>query len=157
MRSRQQSLFFRRFVDTSMSRLVPLLPAAAQMGVQCSGFEKIRKRMSLHKPVPIPTLRQFVSNMLGHPPIPNTKYSMLAMHLMSTCRQKKAIPQRRKSTEFWAPTCAQMNAALCSLEIEFREVHSQTFVCSGSGCPVGDGVGADQSNSDKVGSAVAAR
>ena len=89
MRSRQQSLFFRRFVDASMSRLVPVLPAAAQAAGQSSEPEKIRKRMSLHKLFHIRCLGQFVSDMLGHPPIPNTKLSMLAMYLMSTWRQKK--------------------------------------------------------------------
>jgi hypothetical protein len=66
-----------------------VLPAVARTAGQCSWLEKIRKRMSLHKPLQIPPLGQFVSDILGHPPIPNTKQSMLAMRLMSTLRQKK--------------------------------------------------------------------
>ena len=66
-----------------------VLPAVARTAGQCSWLEKIRKRMSLHKPLQIPPLGQFVSDILGPPPIPNTKQSMLAMRLMSTLRQKK--------------------------------------------------------------------
>jgi|SRR6516164_627964 len=47
-----------------------VLPAAAQMPGQSSEPQKIRKRMSLHKPLQIPFLGQFVSDMLGHPPNP---------------------------------------------------------------------------------------
>src|SRR6516164_11584565 len=90
MRIRQESPFFGRLVDTSMSPDVLVLPAVAQTAGQSCMPEKTRKRMSLHKPLRIPFLGQFVSDMLGHPPIPEAKQSTPAIHLMSTLRQKNS-------------------------------------------------------------------
>ena len=68
-----------------------VLQAAAQTAGQSSKPEKVRKRMSLHKPLRIPFLGQFVSGMLGHPPpIPKAKQSTPGIDLMSTCRQKNS-------------------------------------------------------------------
>ena len=82
-----------------MSPEMLVFPLAARMAGQCSKPEKIRKRMSFHKPSQIRCLRQFVSDMLAHPSIPKAKESTLANHLMSTCRQKIPLPDRMKSME----------------------------------------------------------
>jgi len=126
MRSRRESPFFRRLADTSMSPEVLVLLSAADTAGQCSKPEKKRKRMSLHKPLRIPFLRQFVSDMLAHPPIRKRK-SQLPRSISCQLSDKKnpdsPLPEKHRP---WPPTRRQTTAALCSLEIEFRGVHSQT-------------------------------